>query len=309
MQNHANSLKLPPGSSPPPSLLKVWLMASRPKTLTVAVVPVIVGTALAVQAGWFEPLAALAALFCSILIQIGTNFANDLFDWEKGADTEARLGPTRVTSAGLLSPNEVRNGMLAMFGLSALLGLYLIYLGGWPILAIGVASILSGIAYTGGPFPLGYNGLGDLFVFVFFGLIAVVGTYYVQALEVTSVAFVASVPIGAIATAILVVNNVRDVDTDRVVGKRTLAVLFGRNAGRAEYVLTMLVSYLTPFFLWLYFGTSPWVLLPLLTLPIAIRLTRIVNTRTDGPILNKALAGTAQLLLLYGILFAVGLAL
>ena len=308
MQNHVNSLNQSPTPSPPDSLLKVWVMASRPKTLTVAVVPVIVGTALAIQAGMFKPLAALAALICSILIQIGTNFANDLFDWEKGADIEARLGPTRVTTAGLLSPEEVRNGMWLVFGLAALFGLYLVYVGGWPILAIGVASILSGIAYTGGPYPLGYNGLGDLFVFVFFGVIAVVGTYYVQALEVTNIAFMASVPIGAIATAILVVNNVRDVDTDRIVGKRTLAVLLGRNGARTQYLITMLVSYAIPFLLWLYFGSSLWVLLPLLTLPIALRLTRIINTRTEGAILNKALAGTAQLLLLYGMLFAVGLA-
>ena len=308
MQNHVNSLNQSPTPSPPDSLLKVWVMASRPKTLTVAVVPVIVGTALAIQAGMFKPLAALAALICSILIQIGTNFANDLFDWEKGADIEARLGPTRVTTAGLLSPEEVRNGMWLVFGLAALFGLYLVYVGGWPILAIGVASILSGIAYTGGPYPLGYNGLGDLFVFVFFGVIAVVGTYYVQALEVTNIAFMASVPIGAIATAILVVNNVRDVDTDRIVGKRTLAVLLGRNGARTQYLITMLVSYAIPFLLCLYFGSSLWVLLPLLTLPIALRLTRIINTRTEGAILNKALAGTAQLLLLYGMLFAVGLA-
>ncbi len=309
MQNHTHSLNQAPTPTPPESLLQIWVMASRPKTLTVAVVPVFVGTALAIQAGMFKPLAALAALICSILIQIGTNFANDLFDWEKGADVEERLGPIRVTSAGLLSPQEVRNGMVLMFALAALFGLYLIYVGGWPILAIGVASILSGIAYTGGPFPLGYNGLGDVFVFIFFGLIAVVGTYYVQALEVTNIAFIASIPIGAIATAILVVNNVRDVDTDRLVGKRTLAVLFGRTATRMQYVLIMVLSYLTPVWLWLSFDYSLWVLLPLLTLPLAIRLTLVVNTRTEGPILNQALAGTAQLLLLYGTLFAVGLAL
>ena len=182
-------------------------------------------------------------------------------------------------------------------------------MGGWPILAIGVASILSGIAYTGGPFPLGYNGLGDLFVFIFFGLIAVVGTYYVQALEVTNIAFIASIPIGAIATAILVVNNVRDVDTDRLVGKRTLAVLFGRTATRMQYILIMVLSYLTPLWLWLSFDRSLWVFLPWLTLPLAVRLIGVVNTRTEGPALNQALAGTAQLLLLYGVLFSVGLVL
>jgi len=309
MQNHTHSLNQSPTPSPPESLVRIWVMASRPKTLTVAVVPVFVGTALAIQAGMFKPLAALAALICSILIQIGTNFANDLFDWEKGADVEERLGPTRVTSAGLLSPQEVRNGMMLVFALAAVFGLYLVYVGGWPILVVGVASILSGIAYTGGPFPLGYNGLGDLFVFIFFGLIAVVGTYYVQALEVTNIAFIASIPIGAIATAILVVNNVRDVDTDRVVGKRTLAVLFGRTVSRVQYMLIMALSYLTPLWLWFSFDRSLWVFLPWLTLPMAVRLIGVVNTRTEGPALNQALAGTAQLLLLYGVLFAVGLAL
>lgn len=298
-----------PSFSSPPSLLQVWVMASRPKTLTAAIVPVIVGTALAIQAGQFKVLAALAALLSAVLIQIGTNFANDLFDWEKGADTETRLGPTRVTSAGLLSPQAVRTGMFVTFGLAALFGLYLIYIGGWPILLIGIASILSGIAYTGGPYPLGYNGLGDLFVFIFFGLIAVAGTYYVQAFTVTLPILVAGVAIGGLSTNILVVNNVRDVETDRVAGKRTLAVLLGRNAARAEYLILMILSYSIPFFLWLAFASSPWVLLPLLTLPIAFRLTRTLYSRTEGPILNEALAGTAKLLALYGLLLSVGLVL
>jgi len=281
-------------------------MASRPRTLTAAITPVVVGSALAIHGGAFQWLPALTALFSSIMIQIGANLANDLYDFKKGADTSARLGPTRVTSAGLLTPREVGIGMVVAFGLAALGGLYLIYVGGWPILIIGIASILSGIAYTGGPFPLGYNGLGDLFVFIFFGLIAVMGTYYVQALTVTTASFLAAVPVGAIATAIIVVNNVRDADTDRAAGKRTLAVLLGRGAARAEYVMLMLVAYLAPFLLWLSFGFSVWVLLPILSLPLAVRWTRVLFTLT-GLKLNAALGGTAQLLAVYGALFAIGL--
>jgi 1,4-dihydroxy-2-naphthoate polyprenyltransferase len=291
------------------SAARAWLLASRPKTLPAAAVPVLVGSVLALREGAFRPGVMLAALLSALLLQIATNFANDLYDYRKGADTGARLGPTRVTSAGLLSPESVQAGMIVAFGLAALSGLYLIYVGGWPILLIGIASIISGIAYTAGPFPLGYNGLGDLFVFLFFGLVAVVGTYYVHTLTIALHAFVAAVPVGALATAILVVNNVRDVETDRVAGKRTLAVLFGRNAARAEYVLLLFLSYAALPLLWLLLEGMPWLLLPLLTLPLAYRLARTVTTRTDGPTLNRALAGTAQLMLLHGVLLSVGLVL
>jgi 1,4-dihydroxy-2-naphthoate octaprenyltransferase len=256
----------------------------------------------------FNPWVALAALFSAVMIQIGTNLANDLFDFKKGADTPTRLGPTRVTSAGLLTPREVEIGMWVVFGLAAASGLYVIYVGGWPMLVIGVASILAGVAYTAGPFPLGYNGLGDLAVFIFFGLVAVLGTYYAQARAVTLGAVLAAVPVGALATAILVVNNVRDADTDRAAGKRTLAVLLGRGAARAEYAVLLTLAYAAPLALWLLRGASVWALLPLLTLPVAVRLARVVIT-TEGPALNRALAGTAQLLALYGVLFALGIAL
>jgi 1,4-dihydroxy-2-naphthoate octaprenyltransferase len=289
--------------------LNAWILASRPRTLTAAIVPVIVGSGLAWHMDTFRWLPALAALLAAIFIQIGTNFANDLFDYLKGADTEARLGPTRVTSAGLLSPTAVRNGMIVAFAIAALLGLYLVYVAGVPILIIGIASILSGIAYTGGPFPLGYNGLGDVFVFLFFGFVAVAGTYFVQALTVIPEAFIAALPVGALATAILVVNNVRDADTDKVAGKRTLAVLLGRGAGRAEYLLLMILTYVTPFILWLGYSFSPWVILPLLTIPLAVRYTQNVYTATDGPTLNRTLGGTAQLLAQYGVLFTIGLVL
>ncbi|MBM2849707.1 MAG: 1,4-dihydroxy-2-naphthoate octaprenyltransferase [Anaerolineales bacterium] len=288
--------------------VRTWIMASRPRTLTAAIVPVVVGTAVAVRDRVFNPWVALAALFSAVMIQIGTNLANDLFDFKKGADTHTRLGPTRVTSAGLLTPREVEIGMWVVFGLAAASGLYVIYVGGWPMLVIGVASILAGVAYTAGPFPLGYNGLGDLAVFIFFGLVAVLGTYYAQARAVTLGAVLAAVPVGALATAILVVNNVRDADTDRAAGKRTLAVLLGRGAARAEYAVLLTLAYAAPLALWLLRGASVWALLPLLTLPVAARLARVVIT-TEGPALNRALAGTAQLLALYGVLFALGIAL
>ena len=288
--------------------VRTWIMASRPRTLTAAIVPVVVGTAVAVRDRVFNPWVALAALFSAVMIQIGTNLANDLFDFKKGADTHTRLGPTRVTSARLLTPREVEIGMWVVFGLAAASGLYVIYVGGWPMLVIGVASILAGVAYTAGPFPLGYNGLGDLAVFIFFGLVAVLGTYYAQARAVTLGVLLAAVPVGALATAILVVNNVRDADTDRAAGKRTLAVLLGRGAARAEYAVLLTLAYAAPLALWLLRGASVWALLPLLTLPVAVRLARVVIT-TEGPALNRALAGTAQLLALYGVLFALGIAL
>jgi 1,4-dihydroxy-2-naphthoate octaprenyltransferase len=286
--------------------VRAWVMASRPRTLTAAMVPVIVGTAVAARDGVFDAWVALAALFSAVMIQIGTNLANDLFDFKKGADTHARLGPTRVTSAGLLTVREVEAGMWVAFGLAAASGLYVIYAGGWPMLVIGVASILAGIAYTAGPFPLGYHGLGDLAVFIFFGLIAVMGTYYAQARAVTLGACLAAVPVGALTTSILVVNNVRDADTDRAAGKRTLAVLLGRRAARMEYAALIALAYAAPFGLWLLRAAGPLALLPLLTAPLAFRFTRAIFV-TEGPALNRTLAGTAQLLALYGLLFALGI--
>ena len=290
------------------NVVRAWIMASRPRTLTAAIVPVVVGTAVAVRDRVFNPWVALAALFSAVMIQIGTNLANDLFDFKKGVDTHTRLGPTRVTSAGLLTPGEVGIGMWVVFGLAAASGLYVVYAGGWPILVIGVASILAGIAYTAGPFPLGYNGLGDLAVFIFFGLVAVMGTYYAQARAMTLDAGLAAVPVGVLTTAILVVNNVRDADTDREAGKRTVAVLLGRGAARAEYAVLLALAYAVPLALWLLRGASAWALLPLLTLPVAVPLARVVIT-TEGPALNRALTGTAQLLALYGVLFALGIVL
>ena len=209
-------------------------MASRPRTLPASVAPVIVGTALAIQADAFKPAAAVVALLCALLIQIGSNFANDLGDFRRGTDEQGRVGPTRVTTAGLLTPGQVKAGMFVVFGLAALGGLYLIILGGWPILVVGVLSIVAAIAYTAGPLPFGYYGLGDLGTFVFFGLVAVGGTYYVQVHAMTPAVWLGAVAMGCLVTAILVVNNVRDADTDRQAGKRTLAVLLGRRGARGR---------------------------------------------------------------------------
>jgi 1,4-dihydroxy-2-naphthoate octaprenyltransferase len=282
------------------------MLASRPRTLPAAVAPVLVGTALAVQAGAFHWPSALAALIVSLALQVGANFANDLGDFHRGADTPQRVGPTRATSAGLISPSAMTAGMWAAFGVAAVAGLYLILRGGWPTVIIGAASVLAGLAYTLGPFPLGYLGLGDLAVFLFFGLVGVVGTYYVQALDVTALAFVTAVPVGALVTAILVVNNVRDADTDREAGKRTLAVRFGRRGARIEYILLLATAYIVPLILLFALGLQPWVLLPLLTLPLAFSLTRTVLTIL-GPPLNKALAGTARLAVLFAALLSLGL--
>ena len=262
--------------------MKRWVLAARPATLTAAVVPVAVGTACAHAAGGVEWAPALAALLGAIWIQIGTNFANDVYDAEKGADTEDRLGPTRAVASGLISAAAMRRAMVVAFGLATLCGVYLAWVAGWPILAIGVASILSGIAYTGGPYPLGYNGLGDVFVMIFFGFVAVCGTAFVQRLDVPLVAVVASVPVGALATAILVVNNLRDRETDTVAGKRTLAVRFGRRGAIAEYAILIGLSYGALGALHALIG-SVYVWLPILSAPWAIALVLQVARRTGRP--------------------------
>ncbi len=285
-----------------------WILALRPRTLPVSLAPVLVGTAVAHQLGGLRVGPALAAAAGSLLLQIGSNFANDVFDFEKGADTEARIGPPRATQLGLLTPRALKRGMLVVFALAIAIGLYLTAVAGPAILAIGVFSIAAAIAYTGGPWPLGYHGLGDVAVFVFFGVVAVAGTCFVQLGHVPPLALVASVPVGALATAILVVNNLRDVDTDRVAGKRTLAVRLGRGGARAEWSLLVAVAYLLASLPWLLDGATAWVLLPWLTLPLAVSLGRVIHREESGPPLNEALAGTAKLCLLHSLLFAVGLA-
>lgn len=285
---------------------KAWLLAIRPKTLPAAIVPVVVGSAVAGADGLFVALPAAVALACALLIQIATNLANDYFDFIKGADTEHRLGPTRVVQSGILPPKLVRNVMSLILVVTFILGLYLVSIGGWPILIIGIVSLICAVAYTAGPVPLAYVGLGDVFVFVFFGVVAVTGTYYVQALVWSLSALIASIPIGAVSTAILVVNNYRDIETDRSAGKKTLAVRFGRKLSRTQYIGLLAIAYLTPFVQVIALEGALSLLLPLLSLPLAVQLVKVLTRSTDGEILNHALAGTGRLLALYGLLYSAG---
>jgi 1,4-dihydroxy-2-naphthoate octaprenyltransferase len=286
--------------------IQAWILAIRPRTLPAAAAGVVMGCAVAWRDGFFRLDAALACLFAALLLQIGSNLANDVFDFERGTDTPERLGPTRVTQAGMLTPLQVKIGMGVVFALAALLGLYLAWLGGLPIILIGIAAIISAIAYTGGPFPLGYHGLGDIFVFIFFGLAAVAGTYYVQAGSVSAAAWWMSVPPGLIITAILVVNNLRDIDNDRKGKKHTLAVVFGETFTKAEYLLCMAGAYLVlPLAAWL--GIVSWFsLLAWGSLPLAFRAARTVFTQKGRP-LNAALAGTGQTAFVFSLLFWVGM--
>ena len=277
--------------------LGVWLMAARPRTLSAAVSPVLVGTAIAHRAGALRPLPALLALLASLFIQIGTNFANDYSDFKRGADAN-RVGPQRVTQSGLVAPRTVKLAAWIAFGVSGVLGIALAALSGWPVIAIGVASVAAGWLYTGGPWPLGYHGLGDLFVFVFFGLVATCGTAYAQALFVPREAWVAGAAVGSLATAILVVNNLRDRQTDAKVGKNTLAVKLGAAASRAQYAVLVVA----PFALALLLGTA-W---PLLALLAALPALRTV-LREEGAALNRGLGQTARVQILYSGLLAAGL--
>lgn len=291
-------------------MLKVWFAAARPRTLPAAIAPVLVGTALAWHDLWLEKLplswpAALACLGFALLIQIGTNFANDYYDFIKGADTKERVGPRRAVAAGLVSPEVMKSVMLIVFMFAFLVGLSLLKYGGWPLLVVGVTSILCGIAYTGGPYPLGYNGLGDLFVFIFFGLVAVCATFFVQTGYVSQEALLCSIGVGLLAANILVVNNYRDVDTDRVAGKRTLVVRFGRRFARIQFGVSLLVALTIPLHL-LRMGYKPVVLLPLLLAPLAWRhANRLEEAKTPQELI-VLLGDTGKLLALYAILLSAG---
>ncbi len=287
---------------------RLWLVAARPRTLPAAIAPVLVGTALAVSEDHFNALAFVAALVGSVFIQIGTNLSNDLSDARRGADTEDRLGPVRVTAGGLMPPRRVLIGTYVAFGVAVACGIYLTAEAGWEILVIGIASIVAGVLYTGGPRPYGYEGLGELFVFLFFGVVAVTGSYFVQTEEVRWEAFVLSVPVGLLAAAILVVNNVRDVDTDRRAGKRTLAVKLGREKAVRLFAAMVVGAMVVPVVLAVAKGW-PWVLLPLASAPLAPPLLRTVATRRDGPALNQALADTGRLLAVFSLLLAAGVVL
>jgi 1,4-dihydroxy-2-naphthoate octaprenyltransferase len=288
------------------SPLRLWFLAARPRTLPAAIAPVLVGTSLAISEDTFRPLAFVAALVGSVFIQIGTNLSNDYSDARRGADTEDRLGPVRVTAGGLLPPRRVLVGTYLAFGVAVAAGAYLAAVAGWELLLVGVASIVAGVLYTGGPRPYGYEGLGELFVFLFFGVVAVTGSYYVQTEDLTWEAFALSVPVGLLAAAILVVNNIRDADTDRRAGKRTLAVKLGRERARVLFVAMLVVAFAVPLVVAAAGGLSWWLVLTVLAWPLAPPLIRTVRTRTDGPALNGALAATGRLLGVFSLLLAAG---
>lgn len=288
------------------SYSRAWCMAIRPKTLPVAVAPVITGTAAAAADHVHAFLPAAAALIGALLLQIGVNLANDYFDFKHGIDSAERIGPVRVTQSGLIASGSVLKGILVIFSLAALVGIYLVHIGGIPILAVGILSIGSALAYSGGPYPLASHGLGDLFAFIFFGPMAVCGTYYVQALSLPLTVIYMSVPAGLLIAAILVVNNLRDIDTDKQAGKHTLAVQIGPLWTRIEYLLLLSGAYLLPVLIRAILGSSQWIWLPLLSLPMAISESYRV-WRYEGAKLNAALGGTVKLTLIFSILFSIGI--
>ncbi len=285
---------------------KIWLLAIRPKTLWAAVAPVIIGTAMAYEAGSFQLLAFLAALFGGTMIQIGTNLANDYFDFKKGADSRRKFGPTRVTQAGLVSQPEIKTAMVLAFAMAFLAGIYLVYLGGWPIVAIGILSITFGVLYTATKLALGYSGLADFFVLVFFGPVAVGGTFYVQTLEINIAVILAGLAPGLFSVAILTVNNLRDIETDKIAGKKTLAVRFGPIFAKVEYIVTLIAAALVPLVLWLMTNEHFEATIAAAVILLALRPIRKVLRNKNKTGLNSVLAQTAQILLLYSLLFSMG---
>ncbi len=293
---------------PAPGSFGAWWLAARPRTLPVAVAPVVVGTAVALHVARAVDAASIgAALVGAILLQIGANLANDAFDFEKGTDDARRIGPPRAAQAGLLTPATLKKGMVLVFVLATMSGAFLASRHGIAIVAVGAASIASAIAYTGGPYPLGYNGLGDLFVFVFFGPVAVCGTTFVATGALSPLALAASVPVGAVATAVLVVNNVRDGETDRTTGKKTLVVRFGRAFGIAEYRFLLGLAAGAPIALAVSGLLPRTVLIALATLPRILRLSIAIGRETDGAALTRVLADTAALLVVWAGLLAAGI--
>ncbi|MFY9487451.1 MAG: 1,4-dihydroxy-2-naphthoate polyprenyltransferase [Solirubrobacterales bacterium] len=288
--------------------LSVWVKAARPRTLPAALAPVAVGTALAAgPADQFDILILIATIIGALFIQIGTNLSNDYSDARRGADTEDRLGPVRVTAGGLVPPKYVLYATWASFAIAALAGVYLVVEAGWELLLVGAASIVAGVLYTGGPRPYGYEGLGEVFVFLFFGVVAVTGSFFVQTGELVWEAFALSVPVGLLACAVLMVNNIRDMDTDRRANKRTLAVRLGRATMRRIYSLTLLISVLMIPVIWLASDLTAWINLAVASIVLVPPLARTIRNRTDGGALNKALGDTARLELVFCVLLSVGL--
>jgi 1,4-dihydroxy-2-naphthoate octaprenyltransferase len=289
--------------------LQHWILATRPKTLPAAVGPVLVGTALALSDDGFHFPSAAAALAIALLLQIGVNLANDYFDGIRGIDTQERLGPMRLTQSGLISPGGVKYAMLLTFGIAGLVGSYLLLRGGWPVAAVGIAAVMAAVSYSGGPLPLASHGLGDLFVFVFFGPVAVCGTYYVQTIGLTWKGFFLAVPVGFQITAILVVNNLRDIRTDRMAGKNTLAVRLGEHGSKIEYAILLGTTYAVLPFFWSAGWASVGILLPLLSVPWAIFLIQKMWRSEISAGLNVLLAHTAKLTLGYNLLLSIGIVL
>ncbi|MFQ6007729.1 MAG: 1,4-dihydroxy-2-naphthoate polyprenyltransferase [Candidatus Zixiibacteriota bacterium] len=288
------------------SELRIWLLAARPKTLWAAVAPVMIGTAMAFEADSGHFPSALAALLGAVFIQIGTNFANDYFDFKKGVDQHERFGPTRVTQAGLVTPRAMKAATIVIFSLAVLVGIYLVWRGGWPIVAIGLFSILFGVLYTAGPYPLGYHGLGDLFVLIFFGPVAVGGTYYVQAFGINEIVLLAGLSPGFFSVAILTVNNLRDIRSDSLAGKKTLAVRFGAGFARMEYMLSVLIASVLPVLFYLATRKHLYAMATVLVPLAAIPPIRSVFGKAEGQALNDVLAVTGKLLLLYSVVFSIG---
>lgn len=289
------------------SPVRLWLVAARPRTLPAAIAPVLVGTALAIGEDEFRAIAFACALIGSIFIQVGTNLSNDYSDARRGADTEDRLGPVRVTAGGLMPPRTVLIGTYVAFAIAAAAGVYLIATAGWELLLVGAASILAGVLYTGGPRPYGYEGLGEVFVFLFFGVVAVVGSYFVQTERLEGVAFALAIPVGLLSSAILLVNNIRDADTDRRAGKKTLAVRLGRDRARLLFLIAVGGAFAAVPAI-IVAGDLSWLaMLSWLAIPLAVPLARTVMERTDGPALNAALAKTGMLLALFSLLLSAGL--
>ena len=284
-------------------MINAWLLAIRPKTLWASVAPVLIGTSMAYEQKVHHWPTALMAFIGALLIQMGTNLTNDYFDFKKGADTADRIGPTRVIQAGLISERSMKIAIGLLGGLALIVGLYLTWRGGWPILLIGIASLLAGFFYTAGPRPLAYLGLGDLFVLIFFGPIAVAGTYYVQALEVNPTVIIAGIPPGLLSVALLTVNNLRDIESDKKAGKRTLAVRWGKSFSKTEYIAAVSLAALIPL---LFLKENFHVILTLMIIPWAAPSIRSVLKELDGPALNALLTQTGKLLLVYSLLFSAG---
>ncbi len=296
----------PGAHQPNMSIFKRWWLAIRPRTLPAAASPVLLGLAIAWAEGKLNWLSGLVTLICALLMQILANLVNDVADFQKGTDTSGRLGPTRVTQSGLFTPRQVWGGAFVTIAAAIICGVYLVWQSGWPILVIGAVAILSAILYTVGPFALEDYGLGELFALVFFGLVAVGGTVFIQLGRLTALSWMGGLGAGALVTAVLVVNNVRDIESDRRAGRKNIPVVWGRKAGELEYLLLLFLAAIVPLVVLAAGWANIWILLPLLSTPRAYQLWKFMHTLPAGPGFNRLLAQTAQFVLIYCALFAAG---